>query len=58
MTSETQQRISTPSRLLLFTLWILGIILAKELLSTLVAVIFPPWGWYLIIDHWLIPLIL
>lgn len=30
--------------------WITGWVLAKGFWSTLFAVIFPPWGWYLIIE--------
>lgn len=30
-------------------LWITGLVLAKGFWSTFFALIFPPWGWYLII---------
>ena len=36
----------------LFTVaWLIGIVLAKGFLSTLVAVIFPFWGYYLVAEY-------
>lgn len=35
-------------------MWIGGWILAKGFWSTLVAVIFPPWGWYIVVEKVLI----
>lgn len=33
--------------------WIVGIVLANGFWSTLLALIFPPWGWYLIAERWM-----
>lgn len=30
--------------------WLSGIVVAKGFLSTLAAVFFPPWGWYLLVE--------
>ncbi len=46
----------TVGRILLAAIWVTGIILAKGFWSTFVAVIFPLWDIYLIIDKWLVPL--
>lgn len=32
--------------------WLIGIVLAKGFWSTLFACIFPPWAWYLCVEHW------
>lgn len=37
-------------RLICLVAWITGWVIAKGFWSTFFAVIFPPWGWYLIID--------
>jgi hypothetical protein len=38
------------SLFLLFA-WIAGIVVAKGIGSTTVAIFFPPWAWYLIVEH-------
>lgn len=35
---------------LVSVVWIMGWVLAKGFWSTLFAVFFPPWGWYLIVE--------
>lgn len=39
---------------LLSVIWIAGWVLANGFWSTLVAVICPPWGWYLVVEAILI----
>jgi len=39
------------SQLIAFAIWIGGIILSSGFWSCFFTVIFPPWGWYLVIEH-------
>jgi hypothetical protein len=58
MASEIQEINSiTLGNLALAAVWITGIILAQGFWNTLGAIVCPFWGLYLIIDHWLVPLI-
>ena len=36
---------------LFFFLWVAGIVIAKGFFSTLFAIFFMPWGWYLVIEQ-------
>lgn len=31
--------------------WVAGLVLAKGFWSTLLAILVPPWGWYLIVER-------
>lgn len=42
---------STISGTILLLAWIAGVVVAKGFLSTLVAIVFPFWAWYLLIEH-------
>ena len=35
---------------LFFVFWVVGAVLAKGAWSTAAAILFPPWGWYLIAE--------
>lgn len=35
--------------------WVLGVVLASGFWGKLTAAIFVPYGWYLIVEKWLIP---
>jgi len=37
--------------LILLVAWIAGVVLAKGFFSTLAAVLFPLWGYYLVVEH-------
>lgn len=37
--------------LLFFVTYIAGIVLAKGFLSTAAAIVFAPWGWYLVVER-------
>lgn len=41
----------TIARLTLFFAWIAGIVIAKGFWSTFLAVIFPLWGYYLLVER-------
>jgi len=38
------------TQLILLFVWVYGIILAKGVISTLVAIFFAPWAWYLVVE--------
>ena len=39
------------AELMLILLWTAGVVIAKGLLSTLVAICFPPWALYLVVER-------
>lgn len=41
-------------KLIIFIVWIAGLVIAKGFWSTFFALFFIPWGWYLIIERLLI----
>lgn len=40
----------TIGQIICFGIWITGIVIASGFWSTFFAIIFPPWGWYLVIE--------
>lgn len=46
MTSAVDAAVS----LVLASLWVFGIVLAKGFWSTVAAILCPPWGWYLVAE--------
>ena len=40
--------------LLCFLIYVSGIIISKGILSTIIAIFFPPWAWYLAVEKFLI----
>lgn len=42
------------SELFLFLLWIVGIVLSHTVLWTILAILFPPWAWYVAVKHFMI----
>jgi len=43
------------SRLIVASIWIIGIVIAKGFWSTFFAVIFPLWDLYLVLEKWAFP---
>jgi hypothetical protein len=46
--------IETGAALILFAAWLAGIALAEGIISTVAAIAFPPWAWYLVVERVLI----
>lgn len=42
------------SELIFVMLWVAGIVIAKGFWLVFFAIIFPPWGWYLVVERFLI----
>ena len=42
--------INVAGSILFWLCWVVGVVLAKGAWSTAAAVLFPPWGWYLIVE--------
>jgi len=49
--SRTDGTMKSLTTLLSTIIWCAGAVLAKGLWSTLVAVFFPPWALYLVVEH-------
>lgn len=32
--------------------WLLGIVIAKGFFSTIISILFPPYSWYLVVEHY------
>lgn len=39
--------------LILAVSWVVGVVLANGIWSTVAAIFVPPWGWYLIAEAWM-----
>lgn len=42
------------TQLVMIVFWVSGLVIAKGFWSTLAAVCFPPWSWYLVVERLLI----